>query len=828
MTDLFPDTDLRLIDEIATTAGTPFYLYDASVLRGRLDALRAALPQVDFFYSLKSNPNLSVTRVLHGHGAGCEVSSLLELETSLQAGATPERILMVGPGKSETELTRAIELGIKAIVVESAHELTQIDALARQLGRVQNIALRVNPDFHAGGAKLNMSGRPTQFGIDQSELSEVLKQAESCAHLRLCGLHAYMGTRILTHETVVANVRNILNLATEVISSLKAPLDFVDVGGGFGIPYYDGETELDLDALGQAVTPLVQSFGATHPKTRVVIELGRYLSGPSGQFVTRVQQTKSSKGEHFAVCDGGSNVHVAAAGQGFLRKNFPIRLLRDGKAAIKDEAAQPWTLTGPLCTPQDVIGKSVPMATPQVGDLISVGQSGAYGPTASPVNFLGFGAPAEVMIDGTELLLVRSRDTVEARLAVQQPSDLRSATHINSSTSHAPAALADLYSSAPGNGLEGTPFSDPCLERLTGLQTLFRETGARLDRDPESWTALWENPTVRALTTIGVPEKFNGFPLRDSGLGISDCPYGLHVAMVERLARFDANCILSLPGPSLSGGAVLATGTDAQIARFFDGYRFGPQGTFFAVTEPDAGSDASNGRSTLGLKDGKLVLNGVKTLVGGIARAEIGLFFAHIEETGRMGLVMIAPSDAPDCVKIERLGTNGLRGADLCQMTLTDFPVTQDMILGSGGRSLRDGFMAINGVFERNRPMVAAMALGSGRGLIELMLEDPTRLPAYQDLLASHTALLVQLVKVIRAQENRRPKVQDISKVKMQAVSFVDQVVRRITDQDPMRFLQDAELRRRCRDVKAFEYMEGTSNIHLLNAYRSYTAGVDQ
>ncbi|AHD09784.1 acyl-CoA dehydrogenase family protein [Phaeobacter gallaeciensis] len=822
MTDLFPDTDLRHLNEVAASVGTPFYLYDASVLRARLDALRAALPAVDFFYSLKSNPNLSVAGVLHDHGAGCEVSSLLELETSLRAGATPDRILMVGPGKSKTELGRAVELGIKAIVVESAHELTQINQLAGDRGCVQDIALRVNPDFHAGGAKLNMSGRPTQFGIDQAELPAALTQVENCSHLRLCGLHAYMGTRILSHDTVVANVRNILDLAAELMPSLQDQLDFVDVGGGFGIPYYDGEEELDLDALGREVTPLVQSFAASHPQTRVVIELGRYLSGPSGQFVTRVQQIKHSKGESFAVCDGGSNVHVAAAGQGFLRKNFPIRLLRDGQITPQEEAVQPWTLTGPLCTPQDVIGKSVPMAAPKVGDLISIGQSGAYGPTASPVNFLGFGAPAEVMIDGASLTLVRGRDTVDARLAVQHPQDLRADSCSN------PAVLADLYSTAPGNGLEGTAFAHPCLERLSGLQPLFRETGARLDRDPESWTALWENPTVRALTTIGVPEEFNGFALRDSGLGISDCPYGLHVAMVERLARFDANCILALPGPSLSGGAVLATGTEAQIARFFDGYRFGPQGTFFAVTEPNAGSDASNGRSTLGMKNGQLVLNGVKTLVGGIARADIGLFFAHIEETGRMGLVMIRPSDAPECVKIERLSTNGLRGADLCQMTLRDFPVTRDMILGSGGRSLRDGFMAINGVFERNRPMVAAMALGSGRGLIELMLEDPARLPSYQDLLARHTALLVQLVGVIQAQVSGRPRVQDISRVKMQAVSFVDEVVRRITDQDPMRFLCDAELRRRCRDVKAFEYMEGTSNIHLLNAYRSYAAGVSQ
>ncbi|MGD9918241.1 MAG: acyl-CoA dehydrogenase family protein [Paenirhodobacter sp.] len=810
---------------IASRVGTPFYMYDAQVLRQGVRNFQAALPGVDLFYSLKSNPNLSVTRVLYEAGAGCEVSSLLELETALAAGASADRILMVGPGKSRQELSRAVGLGIKAIVAESLDELAEIDALARGGARVQPVALRINPDFASSGAKMAMSGRATQFGIDQSQIATALRAVRTGPNLRLAGIHVYMGTRILAHDAVAGNIRRILALVEELGADLPAPLDFVDVGGGFGIPYYDGEAELDLAALGQSAGPAIAGFTARHPQTRVTIELGRYLSGPSGRFVTAVRQVKTCKGENFAVCDGGSNVHAAAAGNGsFLRKNFPIRLI--GAGAAEPVAAEEWTLTGPLCTPQDVIGKSVLLPrAPQPGDLIAIAQSGAYGPSASPTGFLGFGAPAEVLVDGEALLLVRARDDIEGRLAQQRPRPLEPLTPVSAPVS-APAALRGAGDAE--TVLAGTPFADPALDHLATLETLFCETGAALDRDPEAWQPLWADPLSRALTTIGVPDAFNCAPLGETALGVETCGYGLHVAMVERLARFDANAILAMPGPSLSGGAVRAVGSPQQIERFFRGYLTGPQATFFAVTEPQAGSDASSGQARLSRGPEGWRLNGTKMFIGGAARAGIGLVFCRNEETGRPVLVMLDPHAAPETVAIERLPTTGLRGADLCRLTFTDTPVGEDMVLGAAERSLRDGFMAINGVFERNRPMVAALALGSGRGLLDRLERLPGQAGRFEALRASHLALLRQLARVIDAYEAGRPKLAEISRVKMQAVAFADRVAETAFVQMPAEVLADPDLARRCRDLKAFEYMEGTTHIQMLNAFRSYTAGVAQ
>lgn len=815
--------DADLLRLAAASIGTPYFIYDAQVLRDRICMLRRALPAIDFFYSLKANPNLSVARVLCEQGVGCEVSSLFELETALEAGATADRIILVGPGKSLAELTRATGLGIKAIIAESFDELADIDAIAVRQGTVQSVALRINPDFQSGGARLTMSGRATQFGIDQSTVIAALPDVARLRNIRLRGLHVYMGSRILSHQVVFQNIRQILALAAELAPQLSTPLEFVDVGGGFGIPYHEDETELNLAALGQMATPEIASFTSCYPKTSVVIELGRYIAGPAGRFVTTVQRTKTSKGENFVVCDGGASVHSAAAGQGsFLRKSFPIRLVANAPFAGRDKADDLWNISGPLCTPQDIIGKSVALGQqPVAGDLICVEQSGAYGPTASPTGFLGFGAPAEVMMDAGLLTVVRHRDEVAERLRKQAPTPL-----VLTQPVAAPALAA--FGQQDIDDLRGTSFADPCLDALTPLAPLFRETGNRLDRSPDAWTALWDNPFARALITIGVPDAFNGFPLSETPLGVLSCPYGLHVAMVERLARFDASSILSMPGPSLSGGAVLAAGTAAQIHRFFAAYRHGPQGTFFAVTEPEAGSDASNGRTHLRRTAKGLVLNGQKMLVGGAKRAAIGLVFCKMEETSRPVLVLLDPHIAPETVAIERLPTTGLRGADLCRLTFTDTPVDESMILSGDSRSLRDGLMSIGGVFERNRPMVAALALGSGCGILDELERRHGLAGSFGALRLSHTALLRQLARVVEAQEGGRPRLAEISRVKMLAVAFAEKVVEAAFDQAPATMLADPELCRRARDAMAFEYMEGTTNIQALNAYRSYTAGVGQ
>lgn len=248
---------------LAERVGTPFYVYDAALVRARYRALTRSLPDAGFFYSLKANPNLSLVGLLVAQGAGAEVSSRLELETAVAAGAPAERILMVGPGKAEADLERAVSLGIKAIVVESLAELDQIDRIAAKAGRCQPIALRINPNFKVSGARLNMSGRPTQFGIDETAMESALARVAALDHLRLAGLHVYMGTRILAHETIVENTRGILELAARVAQTLPEPMAFIDIGGGYGVPYYEDETPLDLAALGEAMRPLLR--GSARP-----------------------------------------------------------------------------------------------------------------------------------------------------------------------------------------------------------------------------------------------------------------------------------------------------------------------------------------------------------------------------------------------------------------------------------------------------------------------------------------------------------------------------------------------------------------------------------
>ncbi|MER9408704.1 acyl-CoA dehydrogenase family protein [Mesorhizobium sp. M0589] len=801
--------DDKRLWEIAEAVGTPFYLFDAALLRARYAALKTTFPSVAFFYSLKANPNLSVVRELVRAGMGCEVCSMLELETAIAAGAPAQQTLFVGPAKSGAELRQCVSEGIKAVVVESGEELRQLEAIAGEHGKIQTVALRINPDFQFPGAKLNMSGKASQFGIDQSTLSNVLRDAAAYGHVRIVGLHVYMGTRILDHMAIVSNSRHILSLADDVRDHLRYPLQFVDIGGGFGVPYYEGEAELDLCALGQDLNPVLAAYEHANPQTRICIELGRYMVASAGRFVVSVRQQKTMKGENFAICDGGSNINSAASGNGVLmRKNFPMTLLR--KHPESDAAKGNWTLTGPLCTPMDIIGKDVPMMSPSAGDLVCIHQSGAYGATASPVNFLGFGQPAEVMIDGDRLTLVRQRASNAIILADQTPRSL----------TPAPAFIRSAS--------ESNVFDHPCLAKLDALRPLLVATGARLENDPEAWRDLWTNPLLRALTLIGVPARHNCFPIEQAGLDLDGCSYALQIAMIERIARADASCILALQGPSLSGGVVQKMGTPEQIERFFRAYQRGPQGTFFAVTEPTGGSDPSQGNSHLCDKAGTLRLNAHKMIVGNVERAAVGLLFARDERSGRPVLVMIDRECHARHLTIERLPTFGLHGADLCRLMVEDLPVQPDMILGDGRPSLQDGFVAINDVFERNRPIVAALALGTGRGILDYLSEATHGVePRLADLRLRHAALLRRLDRVLAAYEAGRPKTQEISLIKLQAVAFADQVVERAFSLDcSAQLMMDPVLRRKTRDAKAFEYMEGTTNIHVLNAFRSYVSGV--
>jgi diaminopimelate decarboxylase len=402
--------------EIADTHGTPLYLYDADVLTATYQGLRAALhPVLELYYSLKANPNVSVCAELVRLGAGAEVSSGIELRTAAAAGAAPAETIFLGPGKSDDELRACVAAGIRAVVVESAGELRRLAGIAGA-GDPVDVLLRVNPTFTSKGSGLSMGGKPRQFGIDEELVPEVVALAASLPGVRVRGLHAYMGTRILDPADIVHNTRGILEMAQRLQGACGLDLSTVDVGGGLGVAYFDNETDLDVAELAAGLNPVVAAFAAAHPRTRLIMELGRYLVGFAGTYVVRVRDVKTSRGERFVVADGGTNHHMAAVGIGsFVKRNFPIRSL----TRPDEPATGTYTVTGPLCTPNDVVGKKIPLPEVRPGDLLGVGRSGAYGPTASPVQFLSHGYPAEVLVRDGVAHLVRHRDTAEDLLGRQ-------------------------------------------------------------------------------------------------------------------------------------------------------------------------------------------------------------------------------------------------------------------------------------------------------------------------------------------------------------------------------------------------------------------------
>lgn len=410
------------ISELADRYGTPMYLYDGDDLDNRLTDLRERLhPRLEIFFSLKANPNVSICALLHSFGARAEVSSLVELITARRAGVAGEHIIFLGPGKTRAELIACLDENVYAIVCESFGELALIDELARERGLVAPVALRVNPSFTVKGSGLTMGGKPRQFGIDETQLGAGQHLAVRHPNVALMGVQVYMGTRILSEESVVENTKRIFELAERLSTEIGFPLEMVDIGGGFGVAYFDGERDLDTALLAARLNPVVVDFVGRHPNTRLVLELGRYLTATAGMYVVRVQYVKTSHGERFAVADGGTNHHMAAVGIGsFVKRNFPMRLL----SRIDVPATESWHVTGPLCTPNDTLGKKVNLPPLRPGDLVGVLRSGAYGPSASPVLFLSHGHPAEILVHNGRPYLIRERDQAEDLLGHQRLPDL--------------------------------------------------------------------------------------------------------------------------------------------------------------------------------------------------------------------------------------------------------------------------------------------------------------------------------------------------------------------------------------------------------------------
>jgi len=403
-----PMTQFEVVDDCLLVGGialprlaqrvgsTPFYAYDRAVISSQIATLRSHLPaQVHVHYAVKANPMPAVVHHVSSQVDGLDVASAREMMVALDTGRDPATISFAGPGKTAAELMRAVAAGV-VVNVESETELERVIASAEELGCSAKVAVRVNPDFELKSSGMKMGGGPKQFGIDAERVPALLARIANSARLVFEGFQIFSGSQNLRADALMETQRKTLELALQLAEAAPSALRTLNIGGGFGIPYFPGDKPLDIAAVGANLASLLPDFERRQPQTRIVIELGRYLVGAAGIYVCRVIDRKASRGEIFLVTDGGLHHHLAASGNfgQVIRKNYPVAIGTRMSGGEREIAS----VVGPLCTPLDLLASQMEIARAEAGDLVVVFQSGAYGRTASPLGFLSHPEPAEILV----------------------------------------------------------------------------------------------------------------------------------------------------------------------------------------------------------------------------------------------------------------------------------------------------------------------------------------------------------------------------------------------------------------------------------------------
>jgi len=343
---------------------------------------------------MKANPMPAVVQHLAGLVDGLDVASAREMLTALDTPMAAGRISFAGPGKTEAELSQALAAGI-TVNLESEAEMRTLARLGRRQRLRPRVAVRVNPDFELKASGMRMGGGAQQFGVDAARVPAMLRRMAGL-DLDFQGFHIFAGSQNLRADSIVETQRRTVALALDLARHAPAPLRHVNIGGGFGIPYFPGDAPLDLRPIARGLDGLTAELAAAQPEAHLVIELGRYLVGEAGVYVCRVTERKKSRGETFLVTDGGLHHHLAASGNfgQVIRRNYPVAV----GTRMGDNRRETVNVVGPLCTPLDLLGAKVELPPARVGDLIVIFQSGAYGLTASPTRFLSHPEPAEVLV----------------------------------------------------------------------------------------------------------------------------------------------------------------------------------------------------------------------------------------------------------------------------------------------------------------------------------------------------------------------------------------------------------------------------------------------
>ena len=386
---------IRLTQLAAQVGQTPFYAYDREAMSARVSELRETLPEgVSIHYAMKANPMPAVVDHMATLVDGLDVASLGELRVALDSGTPAEEISFAGPGKGDSELRGAVAAGV-TLNLESAGELERAVGIGEQLGIVPRVAVRVNPDFELKSSGMKMSGGPKPFGIDAEQVPDVLHRITECgAHFR--GFHIFSGSQNLRAESLIEAQNATFELALRLADDAPSTMEMLNIGGGFGIPYFPGEQRLDLGPVSENLQARLEEYAERLGETELVIELGRYLVAEAGIYVCEVVDRKVSRGQTYLITNGGLHHHLAASGNfgQIIRKNYPVVTAHRVAQGPRESVS----VVGPLCTPLDILADKMELGTAEVGNLIAVLQSGAYGYTASPHLFLSHPLPVEILV----------------------------------------------------------------------------------------------------------------------------------------------------------------------------------------------------------------------------------------------------------------------------------------------------------------------------------------------------------------------------------------------------------------------------------------------
>lgn len=384
------------LSRLAARVGqTPFYVYDRRLIDARITALRSVLPAAfKLHYAVKANPMTAVVGHIAAQVDGLDTASGAEMTLALNAGMAPRHVSFAGPGKQTHELEQAVAAGI-LINVESLREAERLAEISARTGWAARVALRINPAFELKGAGMRMGGGPRQFGVDAESAPAVLAAIGQLG-LNFEGFHIFAGSQNLNGEAIRDTQRLSFDLARQLADLAPGPVRSLNLGGGFGIPYFPGEQRLELEAVREGLDAIAAEARTTMPEAELVLELGRYLVGEAGLYVTRIVDVKISRGQTYLVTDGGMNHHLAASGNlgQVIRKNYPVAIGN----RMGDTQTIASSVVGPLCTPLDILADKMLLPAAEPGDLVVVYQSGAYGASASPQGFLSHPAVSEVLV----------------------------------------------------------------------------------------------------------------------------------------------------------------------------------------------------------------------------------------------------------------------------------------------------------------------------------------------------------------------------------------------------------------------------------------------